>query len=138
MCDCGNKAKIRGSALASGRTKSCGCLKTDKLTKHGMYKTSEYTAYQHMIDRCTNSKASKYKDYGGRGIKVCKSWLGKEGFKNFIRDMGKKRALVAFSPDDDADKIIKALERLGYEVERDKNNAYSIQISWQYANESKG
>lgn len=43
-----------------------------------------------MIDRCTNPKAKNYKDYGGRGIKVCKRWQGKNGFINFLEDMGKK------------------------------------------------
>ncbi len=38
-----------------------------------------------MICRCTNPKDSAYKNYGGRGVKVCKRWLK---FENFIEDMG--------------------------------------------------
>jgi hypothetical protein len=41
-----------------------------------------------MIYRCTNSNAKNYKDYGGRGITVCDRWLGKNGFINFLIDMG--------------------------------------------------
>ena len=29
----------------------------------------------HMIYRCTNEKCASYKDYGGRGISVCKEWM---------------------------------------------------------------
>lgn len=44
-----------------------------------------------MIQRCTNPKATQYKDYGGRGITVCDEWLDPEnGFKNFIAAMGNK------------------------------------------------
>jgi hypothetical protein len=43
-----------------------------------------------MIYRCTNPKSTGYKNYGGRGIKVCDRWLGENGFVNFINDMGIK------------------------------------------------
>jgi hypothetical protein len=38
-----------------------------------------------MIQRCTNSKLPKFKNYGGRGITVCERWLS---FANFLADMG--------------------------------------------------
>lgn len=41
-----------------------------------------------MKTRCYNKKYPQYKDYGGRGIKVCDKWLGVDGFKNFLGDMG--------------------------------------------------
>lgn len=41
-----------------------------------------------MRNRCYNKKGEKYKDYGGRGIKVCKRWLN--SFENFYADMGLK------------------------------------------------
>lgn len=36
-----------------------------------------------MRRRCYSSNQSHYKYYGGRGIKVCDEWLGKDGFQNF-------------------------------------------------------
>lgn len=35
----------------------------------------------HMIDRCYNSTDYHYKNYGGRGIKVCEEW--RASFENF-------------------------------------------------------
>ena len=39
-----------------------------------------------MINRCTDEKHIQYKDYGGRGISVCGSWMS--SFENFFNDMG--------------------------------------------------
>lgn len=36
-----------------------------------------------MKQRCNNPKNKRYKDYGGRGIKVCEEWQNVEGFINF-------------------------------------------------------
>jgi hypothetical protein len=37
-----------------------------------------------MKSRCSNPKDKGYKDYGGRGIKVCDRW---QDFVNFMKDM---------------------------------------------------
>lgn len=59
----------------------------------GQYKPrdnpKEYSRWQGMKNRCYNENSSHYDRYGGRGIKVCDRWLGKNGFDNFIKDMGK-------------------------------------------------
>jgi hypothetical protein len=51
---------------------------------HGMSKTNFYAVWKSIKQRCTNQKTSSFKDYGGRGIKLCKKWLK---FKNFKEDM---------------------------------------------------
>ena len=38
-----------------------------------------------MVKRCNQEKRKEYKDYGGRGIKVCKRW---HKFEKFYMDMG--------------------------------------------------
>jgi hypothetical protein len=48
----------------------------------------EYTAFNSIKQRCYNPKNPGFKWWGGRGIKVCDRWLGKDGFKNFLKDMG--------------------------------------------------
>jgi hypothetical protein len=40
-----------------------------------------------MKSRCSDPNSHAYKDYGGRGIKVCKRWLE---FENFLADMGER------------------------------------------------
>jgi len=39
-----------------------------------------------MIQRCTNPKNRWYKNYGGRGITVCKEW--RYSFSQFLEDVG--------------------------------------------------
>lgn len=91
-CSCGNITTPYGYSLKSGVTKSCGCLSRElaakRLLTHGMQKTPEYYAYNHMISRCTNPKDNGYSYYGGRGIGICNRWL--KSFENFIKDMGLK------------------------------------------------
>lgn len=90
-CDCGNGPWVcREDGIASGRVKSCGCLKNEKLatreTKHLMCDTPEYICWGGMIQRCTNPAAKAYSFYGGRGIKVCDAW--RASFEAFYADMG--------------------------------------------------
>lgn len=42
-----------------------------------------YTCYRGMRNRCEIKTHPSYKNYGGRGIKVCEQWSGKDGFFNF-------------------------------------------------------
>lgn len=51
---------------------------------HGMAKTAFYSCWFSLVSRCINSKNRYYKNYGGRGIKVCQRWLI---FENFRDDM---------------------------------------------------
>lgn len=49
--------------------------------------TKEYKAWQCMKNRCLNKNATKFNNYGGRGITVCKKW--RDDFTLFLMDMGK-------------------------------------------------
>lgn len=97
-CECGKVVEIVNFSITSGRTKSCGCLHKDFLTKnkrtHGQSKkgkwSAEYRTWVGMKARCYNYKAPSYKYYGEKGISVCQRWLGDGGFKNFFEDMGKR------------------------------------------------
>ena len=91
-CDCGVEKEVVVSNLKSGSSKSCGCLKAEKTgerrRKHGFSKTTMYHRYRHMIQRCYIPTNSEYRNYGGRGIKVCDRWLN--SFENFYSDMGER------------------------------------------------
>lgn len=80
LCDCGNLTEVRGAALKNEHTKSCGCLNRcsdskQNNVKHNLSGTRLYNIYRSMKARCYNSKHVHYKDYGGRGIKICQEWL---------------------------------------------------------------
>ncbi len=38
--------------------------------------------------RCNSKGRKEYANYGGRGIRVCDRWLGPDGYKSFLLDMG--------------------------------------------------
>ncbi len=92
VCDCGNKCVTTVTKLKSGHTSSCGCLQKELISirakTHGCSTLPEYKAWKGMKTRCYNTNRKSYKDYGGRGIKVCDRWL--ESFENFYEDMGEK------------------------------------------------
>ena len=88
-CDCGKEAAVLGTNLKSGKTFSCGCLRIEKsisrCTKHNGYYTIAYRTWANMIQRCTNPNATYYKDYGGRGIKICEEWRTDfQSFHNYV------------------------------------------------------
>lgn len=43
-------------------------------TKHGMTRTRIYRIWSGMKNRCNDANIPQFKDYGGRGIKVCEEW----------------------------------------------------------------
>lgn len=47
-----------------------------------------FSAFQLMKARCLDPNHQSYSRYGGAGISICNRWTGKDGFKNFIADMG--------------------------------------------------
>lgn len=92
ICFCGREFEAEISKIRLGKTKSCGCRRQkvfkEMVTKHGMSRSSEYSSWLNMKDRCYNEKNKSYHNYGGRGIVVCARWL--HSFENFLEDMGPK------------------------------------------------
>ena len=98
VCDCGQFVTVRGNALRTGDTQSCGCFQREEArlkvmlrnAKHGQAvkgKTApEYRVWASMIQRCTNPNDKSWRYYGGRGIRVCDRWLG--SFEDWRADMG--------------------------------------------------
>lgn len=86
VCDCGNKKNVVTNMLTSGKVRSCGCLKKEVNKKHGESTSPEYSVWRSMKQRCFNPKNPEYKNYGARGVTVCKEWF--DSFDVFLSDMG--------------------------------------------------
>jgi len=96
-CRCGSLTIVRTSSLVNGHTQSCGCIQREAAIETGMlnsrhgacrtdrHGTVEYRTWRKMKERCYNPRDKRYKDYGGRGVTVCKRWLD---FASFLEDMG--------------------------------------------------
>lgn len=94
-CFCGNEFKSPIHNIFKQDTKSCGCAKSKLISeskkKHGLHNTPEYNSWCSLKSRCKNKNNIQFKDYGGRGIKVCDRWNDKKiGFINFLKDMGRR------------------------------------------------
>lgn len=92
-CRCGVTRNVLEHNLRSGCSQSCGCSshETVKARKnYGIWRCPEYKVWAAMCERCRRAAAENYTYYGGRGIRVCRRWLGPNGFANFLSDMGER------------------------------------------------
>lgn len=76
--------------------------------KHGLSKSKLYHVWLSMRERCTKQGHKSYKNYGAKGIKVCKEWDSSfERFLDFANSNGYKEGLtidrvdtaLGYSPD---------------------------------------
>lgn len=83
---CGKTFITRKDGLVNGHTTSCGCTRDEWMhsgnlnRKHGLYEDRAYWVWTKVKSRCYNPKSREYKNYGGRGIKMCDEWLDPEKF----------------------------------------------------------
>lgn len=103
-CNCGVMTVVPSHALKSGNTRSCGCLKREKVpwgfkTRHGHSRwhprkraitTPTYNSWKAMCSRCLWKGSSRWKWYGGQGVRVHDVWVGPGGFDRFLADMGER------------------------------------------------
>jgi hypothetical protein len=86
ICECKEEKIVKTARLTTGHVKSCGCLTKTNAVKHNAIKTKEYMTWTNIKARCNNPNNTAYKNYGARGIVICKEWLN--SFENFFKDMG--------------------------------------------------
>lgn len=94
ICRCGRAGVVISGANLKRPNATCGCRKNalsrQRLLRHGETTcarvSKEYGIWRNMLNRCRNESDLAYRDYGGRGIKVCRRWWK---FENFLSDMGR-------------------------------------------------
>lgn len=105
QCECGTFAVVMHQYMYRDDYKSCGCLRAETIgmlrkshgETSGYEQSPEWTSWMSMIDRCRNENNRAFKDYGGRGIRVCERW---QSYENFIADVGRRP-----SPEHSIDRI---------------------------------
>lgn len=94
-CDCGRSQVVKAARLRIGRSSACrSCAHKDDFSRaRGLLARSRhplFNCWSSMHERCYNPSAPNYRNYGGRGIRVCDEWHGAEGFWRFVEHMGPK------------------------------------------------
>lgn len=91
-CMCGVEKVVQGTNITSGKSSGCGCVQYEKLSQrnrtHGLSDHPLYPVWCEMKARCYRLAHQQYKDWGGRGIRVCERWRG--SFNDFLADMGER------------------------------------------------
>jgi len=100
ICQCGKKTIAEQDALKSKKKISCGCAHIEMLKAqskknitHGCSKKRIYRIWYGMKMRCEYQKHKSFKNYGGRGIKVCAEWHDAATFINWAFSHGYRNDL---------------------------------------------
>lgn len=107
LCDCGEYTYVRPFSLKSGKIQSCGCLHKEVAASRGKENTRHggsrrnvpyeerrlYSIWHGMKQRCENQRCSSYKDWGGRGIRVCDEWHDFAYFQQWALSNGYDKSL---------------------------------------------
>ena len=108
VCACGRETITAADNVLRGKTTSCGCAQKEtrvkngkKSAKHGYVGHLLYFVHQSMIARCENTKHHAYKNYGGRGIKVCEEWHDMRIFAKWALSHGYEKGLTIERVDND-------------------------------------
>lgn len=92
-CDCGTERSVIAESLSRGRSTSCGCYHREVAglhsKRHGQNNSGMYHVWWSMHRRCYDPKHKAFKQYGGKGVRVCERW---HDISNFVADMGSRPA----------------------------------------------
>ena len=136
-CVCGNETVVYGSNLRGGTTKSCSCLTKEPYIRgrmtHGLKNNRSYNTWVAMIARCSDARNADYRDYGGRGIKVCNRW--RDSVIAFVEDMGERPRGMSIDRIDNNGDYTPTNCRWGTAGEQSRNKRNTITVM--YGGESK-
>ena len=88
MCDCGSEIVAVGSNLRTGWSQSCGCIRKERLIKHGKRKSRLWAVWMGIRRRCNKPYDPAYHNYGGRGITICDEWNDFQAFHDWAMASG--------------------------------------------------
>lgn len=98
QCVCGVLCSVGGELLRDGRTRSCGCLNKEVLCArkgplnpaftHGVSGHPLWSVWNGMHQRCSDKNHIAFKNYGGRGITVCREWSAPKPFIRWAERTG--------------------------------------------------
>lgn len=132
---CGGKIKILNRHRWHGIPEYIsGHNPKKKPIKHGYRYTRLYKIWQGIKDRCLNKNNPRYKDYGGRNIKVCNDWLEFIPFRDWALNNGYTDNLTI-------DRIDNSLGYYPYncrwitKIENNRNKRNNVISSLEQANE---
>lgn len=94
---------------------------------HGMSYTKAYDVWVSMKSRCLNKKDKSYKNYGGRGIKICDRWLS---FQNFYEDMGEPPKGKTLDRIDNDGDYFPPNCRWATRAQQNRNHRRNVVITW--------
>ena len=86
-CVCGNNFIAQVYKVKTFETQSCGCLHkkatSEANSRHNLKNHKLYGVWSSMKARCYNPNTTQFKDYGAKGVIVCKEW--QDSFLPFFR-----------------------------------------------------
>lgn len=135
-CDCGGQTISIGSNLRDGHSLSCGCIRAHtsyvSSYQHGDSYSPEYRTWTGILHRCFASGDSRFTDYGGRGITVCRRW--KDSYEAFLEDMGRRPSLDHSIERIDNDGNYEPTNcRWATRVEQGQNKRNNVNLEWRGA-----
>jgi len=83
-----------------------------------------------MMTRCYNPNAKSWKDYGGRGVKVCDGW---HYFENFLAHMGERPAGMTLERNDSNGDYTPSNCRWATRAEQSRNTRRSTWVQFRGA-----
>lgn len=97
LCDCGVEKVMVQTRLTMKHkaVTSCGCMsKINHVVVHGLTNHPFYPIWRSMMGRCYGNNAHNTKNYGDRGIGVCKEWRDSpKVFINWLEANGYRKGL---------------------------------------------